>query len=140
MSRKKKSQISYSIPALAIFIIITCVAGFLNYPGNIPVILLSVSGVIVSLLIIVSWALEPFSFNSWFDPSTNATLTCKNGHKSRVWVDLSGRSSIYLERREIIYNVDGHDVRKYSIITPELCPECGAEWLVPDKHHKHARK
>ena len=140
MSRKKQSQTSFSIPALAIFIILSCVAMFLNFPGNIPVILLTVSGVIISLVIIVSWAVEPFQFNSWFDPSTNATLTCKNGHTGRVWVDLFGRSSNDLERSEIIYNVDGHDVRKYSKITPEFCPECGAEWLVPDKHNKHTRK
>jgi hypothetical protein len=116
------------------------VAIYLNFPANIPIILVTIFGVIGSLIIIFSWVLEPFQFNSWFDPSSNATLTCKNGHTGRVWVDLFGWNSNDPDRNEIVYNVDGHDVRKYSKITPEYCPECGAEWLVPNKHHKQTRK
>lgn len=140
MSRKKQYQNTFSIPALAILIIVISVAIYLNFPANIPIILVTVFGVISSLIIIFSWAIEPFQFNSWFEPLTNATLTCKNGHTGRVWVDLFDWSYNNVERREIVYNVEGHDVRKYSKVTPEFCPECGAEWLVPDKHHKHTRK
>jgi hypothetical protein len=73
------------------------------------------------------------------EPS-NATLTCKNGHTCRVWVDLTGREIYYPGNRgmdEMIYTVDGHDFRKKLKVMPVCCPECGAEWQVPNKHNGH---
>jgi hypothetical protein len=75
--------------------------------------------------------------------SSNATLTCKNGHTCRVWVDLTGTESSYFPgnpaKGEMIYSVGGHDFRRKSRIRPECCPKCGAEWLVPNKHNGNKR-
>jgi hypothetical protein len=49
------------------------------------------------------------------EPKTNATLTCKNGHRCRVWIRRSRSELLYLGK---------------PIILPITCPECGAEWDV----------
>jgi hypothetical protein len=60
----------------------------------------------------------------------NATLTCKNGHTSRVYVDTISPN----RKRKWGGGVDYWNV---GIIRPEECPECGAPWRVPHKHgHK----
>lgn len=76
-------------------------------------------------------------FNDWLfhKPITNASLTCKNGHTSRVWVDYSGGGWDQSDVHGIwgpSYRIGGSPT-----ITPETCPECGAQWLTPQKHHEH---
>lgn len=63
---------------------------------------------------------------------SNATLTCKNGHKCRVWINSKpygfGRS---YTQGGVVFDVGGE-----PIIQPENCPKCGAGWQKPHKHHK----
>jgi hypothetical protein len=63
---------------------------------------------------------------------SNATLTCKNGHTHRAWVNLNPHGFVrnYL-KGGITFHVNGE-----PIIRPERCPECGARWEVPHKHKK----
>jgi len=100
---------------------------------------------IIGFMLFIILTNNPFNldnFDSWNEPS-NATLTCKNGHTCRVWVDLTGTESYYFPGNpaegEMIYTVEGHDFRRKSRIRPECCPKCGAEWLVPNKHNGNKR-
>ena len=49
------------------------------------------------------------------EPKTNATLTCKNGHRHRVWIMSNTVDTYYLGK---------------PIVLPITCPECGTEWKV----------
>jgi hypothetical protein len=71
-------------------------------------------------------------------PQTNATLTCTNGHTCRVWVNLNRNDvACDINHGEMIYEIVGYEVPRAQPVFPECCPECGAEWLVPNKHNTH---
>lgn len=63
---------------------------------------------------------------------SNATLTCKNGHTCRVWINSNphGFARSYT-KGGVIFTVG-----EEPIIRPENCPKCGASWQKPHKHHK----
>jgi hypothetical protein len=64
--------------------------------------------------------------------SSNATLTCKNGHTCRVRVNSSRRSWRQNNTEpDLIYPGGGEPT-----ITPKRCPKCGADWQVPHKRDK----
>jgi hypothetical protein len=97
-----------------------------------PLILLPV------VIVLYKWVNMDFDgFKEWFfnTRATNATLTCKKGHTSRVWVNYSGRG---IHQNDVhgdwglSYRIGGSPT-----ITPETCPECGAQWSIPHKHHEH---
>lgn len=70
--------------------------------------------------------------DGFFNTPTNATLTCKNGHTCRVWVQFDGRGRWYdSEKGEYKLHIGGGPA-----VIPDTCPECGARWEVPHKHGK----
>jgi hypothetical protein len=105
-----------------------------------PIIILCSSVVIYLLYIVFKWAtMDAEHFNKWSDEKLsldgeggNANLTCKNGHTCRVLVNFSAPA--YGEN--YMYRITGNPYLKPNApyVTPESCPECGAEWVVPHRH------
>jgi hypothetical protein len=58
-------------------------------------------------------------------------LTCKHGHECEVQVQLKGRGTWH----DFIKYGTTHNVDRVPKITPSTCPECGAHWILPHKHH-----
>jgi hypothetical protein len=140
MGRKKQSQISIYIPIIGMLYCMLCVIMYLKYPTFLPTKVLAVIGVIIYIIYLIKWVMSSFQLKLWDGNASNATLTCKNGHTCRVWVNLIGWGPSYtMNKGEILYNVGGHDVRRDSKVDPEFCPECGAGWLIPNKHNRHKR-
>jgi hypothetical protein len=105
-----------------------------------PLVVFVAIGFMILIIYLIWWLTNNPGFFDWWHEAShsgNATLTCKNGHSCRVWVDLFGWNSDYDEGfyyNDIVYNIEGHEVRRDSKVNPQFCPECGAEWLVPNKH------
>ncbi len=122
-----------------IVLVITCIlAGggslsiFPTFCGLVPFILFCVGIMTFSFIyIFLDKGVEGLSATF-----TNATLTCKNGHKCRVYVNYSGDGWWYdPEKGGYVYHIGGEPA-----ITPKTCPECGAHWEVPHKHNQGKSK
>jgi len=129
MAKKQESRNSDATSGFILLLMLAFAALYAIFPRFIPVILFSCFGILACLVFLVWSAMRPFRLDTLADaPAGNATLTCRNGHTSRVCVNLDGHESIYHgDLNGIIYLVDGHEVRVNSKIKPERCPECGAE-------------
>jgi hypothetical protein len=146
MVREQPSQLSVLIQIVLLIIFIVSLSICLFLGTLEPMVVFAAIGCAILIIYLIWWLTNnPNYFDSWNETlrsTGNATLTCKNGHSSRVWIDLTGWNSNYEDgfyKNEIIYNVNGHDVRIDSNISPQVCPECGAEWLLPHKHNGHKR-
>jgi hypothetical protein len=139
MVKGQPSQFSvFQIILLIIFIVSLSVGLFWGELEYITIFL--AIGFMVLIIYFIRWIINhPPNFVSGDIETGNATLTCKNGHSCRVWVNLNGWDVDDVGESGIIYNIDGHDIRNYSKVSPVCCPECGAEWLVPSKHNGRKR-
>ncbi len=137
----KISKIAFIIIATAatlFFVFSTHIFTWNMFLKDLPIIPLSIMlGGLPLAIILYKWVnMDSDQFNDWFSkPIMNATLTCKNGHTCRVWVSYSGRGFYYKDIHGdwgMTYRIGGS-----PIVNPDTCPECGAPWSVPHKHHEH---
>ena len=123
--KKNKSWVLFVLLFALTVILILCMTKIVDptlaHLNLVPLLVLSAFPVSLIIYIWLTKGLDGFN-----RPITNATLTCKNGHTGRVWVNTSFRGGFYMGT----YKVSGS-----TIIIPDACPKCGAEWEVPDKKH-----
>jgi hypothetical protein len=137
MDRKARLFISALITIIVLLII--CLWAWISpiaQTSRIFVVMPPILLMIGFLVFTAVYRLLDKGFAGFFDPrfnqSTNATLTCKNGHRCPVWVQFSGRGLWYdFEEGGTTYHIGGGPK-----IIPATCPECGAHWVVPHKHEK----
>lgn len=78
---------------------------------------------------------------------TDGTLTCENGHKCRVNVNVRGTGTMvwhngieWVNGKPVVVQELGRDrIGGSPTLSPPVCPKCGARWKVPASQDKHKK-